>query len=187
MQHCYLKYLSLEPDYLNPDLLLVQLELYVFQDYPHNCLVSYTKPCDCLRDTFLTPQTDTSWYGSADERQRYNVTSSLIGWAHTNNDRCDTPRYSDTSCFVFLEPSWYGFRKEQTGQTLLSGLTVMRFDCGNKVLFGTPVYFRIYLCGRGSTVWSIWQILCCWFLASTKQLYEWFILFVWNIHACWVL
>ena len=24
----------------------------------------------------------------ADERRRYNVTSSLIGWAHTQNDPC---------------------------------------------------------------------------------------------------
>ena len=28
--------------------------------------------------------------GSANERRRYNVTASLIGWAHTQNDPCDT-------------------------------------------------------------------------------------------------
>ena len=28
--------------------------------------------------------------GSANERRRYIVTSSLIGWAHTQNDNCAT-------------------------------------------------------------------------------------------------
>ena len=28
--------------------------------------------------------------GAANERWRYNVTSSLIGWAHIQNDPCDT-------------------------------------------------------------------------------------------------
>ena len=28
------------------------------------------------------------YIGSATERRRYNVTSSLIGWAHTPNDSC---------------------------------------------------------------------------------------------------
>ena len=27
--------------------------------------------------------------GSANERRRYNVTSSIIGWAHTQNDPAD--------------------------------------------------------------------------------------------------
>ena len=30
--------------------------------------------------------------GSANERRRYNVTWSLIGWAHTQNDPCKQTR-----------------------------------------------------------------------------------------------
>ena len=35
--------------------------------------------------------------GSANEAQRYNVTSSLIGWAHTRNDPKSLPLNSQTT------------------------------------------------------------------------------------------
>ena len=35
--------------------------------------------------------------GPANDKSHYNVTSSLIGWAHTQNDSCDTvPMAHDT-------------------------------------------------------------------------------------------
>ena len=39
------------------------------------------------------------WMRPANERRRYNVTSSLIGWAHSQNDPC-SPIQSGAACNV---------------------------------------------------------------------------------------
>ena len=37
------------------------------------------------------------WTRPADERWRYNITSSLIGWAHSQNDLCFTSQFVFTN------------------------------------------------------------------------------------------
>ena len=39
----------------------------------------------------------------ANERQCYNVTSSLIGWAHTQNDACDSLKLSHEPMLIYYQ------------------------------------------------------------------------------------
>ena len=45
----------------------------------------------------------------ANERRRYNVTSSLIGWAHTQDDSCITLLYTQWTYFSLLSKLEIGF------------------------------------------------------------------------------
>ena len=40
----------------------------------------------------------------ANERRRYIVTSSLIGWAHTQNDPCNGPHFNPLPATVTVDP-----------------------------------------------------------------------------------
>ena len=71
--------------------------------------------------------------GSANKRRRYNVTSSLIGWAHTQNDPWNYI-YED-HCLVYA--LWYHFCEENMVNPALYGSSLN----GGLLLF----LFAIYL------------------------------------------
>ena len=73
---------------------------------------------------------------SANERRRYNVASSLIGWAHTQNDPCVTNHIQQACDSVILS---------QMLRLSMSTLPLSLVHCANTVLTAYHSYIILHM------------------------------------------